>query len=54
MEVGGDNLTVRLEAGKDLASEINATLLAHGTRVRSLRQEEVRLEDVFVALTGGE
>ncbi len=54
VEVGGDNLTVRLEAGKDLASEINATLLAHGTRVRSLRQEEVRLEDVFVALTGGE
>ncbi len=47
-------LLVKLEPGSDLAADVNAALLAHGTRVRSLRTEEVRLEDVFVALTEGE
>lgn len=54
VEVSGQNLVIKLEAGKDLAAEINSTLISHGTRVRSLRLEEVRLEDVFVELTGGE
>lgn len=54
VEVSGNSLVIRLEAGKDIAAEINSTLIAHGAKVRSLKQEEVRLEDVFVALTGGE
>ncbi len=53
VDTKGDDLVIVLEAGSDLAADINSTLLAHGTRVRSLRQEEVSLEDVFVALTEG-
>ncbi len=53
VSVSGDILVVRLEAGTDLAADVNSTLLAHGTKVSSLRKEEVRLEDVFVALTRG-
>ncbi|MFQ5837902.1 MAG: ATP-binding cassette domain-containing protein [Thermoplasmata archaeon] len=53
LEVSGNSLVIKVAAGSDLAAEINATLLAHGAKVRSLKQEEVRLEDVFVALTEG-
>ncbi len=54
VEVTGNSLVIKLEPGKDVAAEINSTLISHGIRVRSLKQEEVSLEDVFVALTGGE
>ncbi len=53
VEVKNNVLTVVVERGSDLAADINAALVSRGSKVRSLRQEDVRLEDVFVALTGG-
>ncbi|MCJ2520468.1 MAG: ABC transporter ATP-binding protein [Candidatus Thermoplasmatota archaeon] len=53
VEVSGASLVIRVEANSELAADINSTLLAHGARVRSLKQQEVSLEDVFVALTEG-